>query len=103
MNSDPAVIEAIYTDDCVFWPAGPSWTKAKLVEGIHKSHGQAPPYIATDEDMHVYVLGDTAIALYVRKYVVRDNPEKVDHQDEVNVFVRSGDTWKLKISRPSPL
>jgi hypothetical protein len=29
MNSDPAVVEKIYADDCVN-PSGPGWTKAKL-------------------------------------------------------------------------
>jgi hypothetical protein len=51
MNSDPAVVERIYADDCVSWPGGPDWTKAKLVEGIRKSQGQALPYIASVEDM----------------------------------------------------
>src|SRR6266567_4558108 len=51
MNSDPVVFERILADDCLNLPAGPDFTKAKLVEGVHKSQGQAPPYIATEEDM----------------------------------------------------
>jgi ketosteroid isomerase-like protein len=102
MNSDPAVFEKILADDCLMLPAGPRLTKAKLVEGIHKSQGQAPPYTARDEDMHVYLLGDTAIAMYVKEYAVRANPNQVDRQDLTDVFVRSNDTWKLKISRSSP-
>jgi len=101
MNSDPAVVEKIYADDCVN-PSGPGWTKAKLVEAIHDYQGQAPPYIASREDMHIYMLGDTAIAMYVKKYVVRENPSQVDRQDQTDVFVRSAGTWKLKISRSSP-
>ena len=84
-------------------PAGPAFTKAKLVEGVHKSKGQAPPYIPSEEDMHVYMLGDTAIAMYVKEYAVRANPNQVDRQDLTDVFVRSAGTWKLKISRASPL
>jgi ketosteroid isomerase-like protein len=102
MNSDPAVVEKIYADDCVLLPGRPGWTKAGLVESIRKSQGQAPPYIASQEDMHIYMLGDTAIVMYVKKYVVRANPDQVDRQDQTEVFLRSDGTWKLKISRSSP-
>lgn len=103
MNGDPVVFEKSLADDCLMLPAGPNWTKAKLVEAIHKSQGQAPPYIASEDDMHVYLLADTAIAMYVKEYVVRANPNQVDRQDLTDVFVRSAGTWKLKISRSSPL
>jgi ketosteroid isomerase-like protein len=102
MNSDPAVVERIYADDCVLLPAGPGWIKARLVEAIRESQGQTPPYIASHEDMHVYMLGDTAIVMYVKKYVVRANPNQVDRQDQTEVFLRSDGTWKVKISRSSP-
>jgi len=102
MNSDPVAFEKILADDCLMLPAGPDFTKAKLVQGV-KSQGQAPPYIASEEEMHVYMLGDTAIAMYVKEYAVRANPNQVDRQDLTDVFVRSAGTWKLKISRSSPL
>jgi hypothetical protein len=102
MNSDPAVVEKIYADDCIN-PSDPGWTKAKLVDGIKNDYrGQAPPYIASQEDMHVYMLGDTAIAMYVKKYVVREDPSQVDLWDQTEIFVSSAGTWKLKISRSSP-
>jgi len=103
MNSDPVAFEKILADDCLMLPAGPDLTKAKLVQGVLKFRGQAPPYIASEEDMHVYMLGDTAIAMYVKEYAVRANPNQVDRQDLTDVFVRSAGTWKLKISRSSPL
>ena len=102
MNSDPAVYEKILADDCINWPAGPGLTKARLIEGIRKSQGKAPPYTAEEEDMRVYMLGDTAVAIYVKRYAVRANPDQVDVQDLTDVFVWSGGEWKLKISRASP-
>ena len=99
MNSDPVVFEKILADDCLNLPAGPDLTKAKLVEGIRKSQGQAPPYTARETDMHVYMLGDTGIAIYVKEYIARENPNQVDDQDVTDFFVRSAGTWKLKISR----
>ena len=74
MNNDPAVVERIDGDDCVLLPGGPDCSKARLVVVIHDSHGQAPAYIASQEDMHVYMLGDTATAMYVKTYVVSVNP-----------------------------
>jgi ketosteroid isomerase-like protein len=103
MNSDPVVFERILADDCLMLPAGPDFTKAKLVEGVRKSQGQAPPYTAIEEDTHVYILGDTAIAMYAKEYAVRANPNQVDRQDLTDVFVKSAGTWKLKISRSSRL
>jgi ketosteroid isomerase-like protein len=99
MNSDPVAFEKILADDCLMLPAGPDLTKAKLVQGVLKSQGEAPPYIASEEDMHVYMLGDTAIAIYVKEYAVRANPNQVDRQDLTDIFVRGVGTWKLKISR----
>jgi len=99
MNSDPAVFEKILAHDCLNLPAGPDLTKAKIVDGVRKSQGQAPPYIARQEDMQVYLLGDTAIAIYVKEYAVRANPNHIDRQDLTDIFVRSAGTWKLKISR----
>jgi len=49
--------------------------------------------------MHVYMLGDTGVAIYVKEYIARENPNQVDDQDVTDVFVRSAGTWKLKISR----
>jgi hypothetical protein len=48
-----------------------------------------PLYIASEEDMHVYVLSDTAIAMYVKEYTVGANPNQVDREDLTDVFVRS--------------
>jgi hypothetical protein len=103
MNSDPVVFEKILADDCLNLPAGPDLTKAKLVEGVRKSQGQAPAYIAQVEDMHVYTLGGTAVAMYEKEYAPRANPGQLDRQAVTDVFVRRAGTWKLKISRASPL
>ncbi len=103
MNSDPAVFEKILADDCLQLPAGPDFTKAKLVEGVRKAQGQAPAYFAQVEYMHVYILGDTAVVFYQKDYAQRANPGQLDRQALTDVFLRSAGTWKLKISRASPL
>jgi hypothetical protein len=100
MSSDATVVEKIYADDWAGYAS--SRTKTGLVNAVHDYKGQAPPYIASQEDMHVYMLGDTAIAMYVKKYVVREDQSRVDRWDQTDVFVKGAGTWKLKISRASP-
>ena len=80
MNSDPAVFEKILADDCLHLPAGPDFTKGKLVEGVRKAQGQPPAYTAQVENMHVYILGDIAVAIYEKEYAPRANPGQLDQQ-----------------------
>ena len=61
------------------------------------------PPSASEQDMKVYILGDTATVMYVKVYAVRANPSQADPEDVSNVFVRSAAAWKLKISRASQL
>jgi ketosteroid isomerase-like protein len=103
MNSDPVVFERILADDCLHLPAGPDLTKAKLVEGVRKAQGQPPSYTAQVENMHVYMLGDIAVTIYEKEYAPRANPGQLDQQVATDVFVRSAGTWKLKVSRATPL
>src|SRR6185437_16736815 len=101
--SDAAVFERVLADDCLHLPAGSNFTKTKLVEGVREARGQAPPYTAQVELMHVYILGETAIAMYQKEYAPRANPGQLDWEDITDVFVRSAGSWKLKISRASQL
>jgi len=103
MNSDPAAFEKILADDCLHLPAGPDLTKAKLVEGVRKAQGQPPSYTAQVETRHIYILGDIAIAIYEKEYAPRANPGQLDQQVATDVFVRNAGTWKLKVSRATPL
>jgi len=103
MNSDPVVFERILADDCLNLPAGPDFTKAKLVEGVRKAQGQPPAYTAQVANMHVYILGDIAVAIYEKEYAPRANRGQLDQQVATDVFVRNAGTWKLKVSRGTPL
>ena len=47
MNSDPAVFEKILADDCLHLPAGPDFTKTKLVEGVRKARAGSSLYRAS--------------------------------------------------------
>ena len=93
--------------------AGPKCTeRTDRISGKHLSPSRPahleyaePPYlslVASREDTHAYMLGDTAIVLFATKYSVRANPDQVDRHDQTDAFIRSAATWKLKISRSSP-
>jgi len=105
MNGDSSEVEKVYDYDNDWTtpaPSRPDWNKAALLKAIREHEGDPTPYIATQEGMHIYMLGDTAVAMYVKKYVVKENPSIFDIQDQTDVFVKGGNAWKLRISRSSP-
>jgi hypothetical protein len=53
--------------------------------------------------MHVYVLGDAEIAMYVKDCAVGASLNQVDREELTDVFARSAGTGKMKISKSSPL
>jgi uncharacterized protein (TIGR02246 family) len=104
MSGDAEVVANIFADDWVnIIPSGAFGpTKARLLEGAKEHPNQAPPYTATQQDMRVYIFGDTAIAIYVKEYAAKRG-KNTAHQDVTDVFTRSNsnDTWKLRLTRTS--
>ncbi len=102
MTSDPAVIDRILADDWVnLTPAGEGTNKAGVLEHYRGRAGQAPAYVAETEAMKVVLLGDTAIAAYVKAYKTTET-NNVVQQDATDVFQKQQGGWKLKFSRTSP-
>jgi ketosteroid isomerase-like protein len=100
-TSNIPVMERILADDYVnLVPHGPGPSKEKIIEGMKPHAGQAPPYSVEMHDLHVYVLGDTAVAVYVKTYTAKENGN-TDNEDTTHVFVKDHGSWKLKISRAS--
>jgi hypothetical protein len=50
--------------------------------------------------MHIYVLGDTAVAAYMKTYTAKETGN-VAHEDTTHILTREHGTWKLRISRAS--
>lgn len=99
--TDVAVFEKTLADDYVnLGPRGLGPGKSKIIEGMRPHAGQAPPYSVEMHDLHVYVLGDTAVAASVRTYTAKENGNTAN-EDSTHIFVRDHGTWKLKISRAS--
>jgi len=100
-TTDVAIYKETLADDYInLIPRGLGPDKAAIIQGMQPHAGQAPPYSVETSDMHVYILGDTAVAAYVKTYTAKENGN-VDREDTTHVFVRDHGAWKLKLSRAS--
>jgi ketosteroid isomerase-like protein len=96
-----AVMEQTLADDYVnLTPHGLGPGKKEIIEGMKPHAGQAPPYSVEVHELHVYVLGDTAVAVFVKTYTAKENGNMAN-EDTTHVFIRDRGSWKLKISRAS--
>ena len=110
-ETDPAIIDRVLANDYVnLTPHGIGPGKAELLKNFRTHVGQAPPYSVENrdmrpstnatKDMHIYILGDTAVAAYVKIYTAKENGN-VAHEDTTHIFTRTNGVWKLRISRAS--
>lgn len=100
-TTDISTFERVLADDYVnLTPRGIGPGKAKIIEQVRTHAGKAPPYSVDIADMHIYILGDVAIAAYVKTYTAKENGN-VMREDNTHIFEREHGTWKLKISRES--
>jgi|ERR1700730_2059808 len=100
-NTDPIVVERVLADDYVnLVPTGTGPGKATLLKNFREHAGETPPYSVQQEDMHVYLLGDTAVAAYLKIYIAKEN-KNVAREDTTHIFTKDGGIWKLRISRTS--
>ena len=100
-ETDPAIIDRGLANDYVnLTPHGIGPGKADLLKNFRAHAGQAPPYSVETKDMHIYILGDTAVAAYVKIYTAKENGN-VAHEDTTHIFTRTNGVWKLRISRAS--
>jgi len=98
-TTDIAVFERVLADDYVsLTPSGLGPTKAELVSHLKPRAGQAPPYSVETKDMHIYVLGDAAVAAYTKTYAAKENGN-VLREDTTHIFKKDRGAWKLKVSR----
>lgn len=60
-TTDVSVLERVLADDVNLTPRGLGPGKAELIQHLQPRAGQAPPYSVEAHDMHIYVLGDSAV------------------------------------------
>jgi ketosteroid isomerase-like protein len=100
-TTDVSVLKRVFADDYVsLTPRGFGPTKAELTKHLTPQAGQAPPYNVETSAIHIYLLGDTAVAAYVKTYTAKEN-SNVTHEDTTHIFTKDRGTWRLRISRTS--
>lgn len=102
-TTDVSVLERVLADDYVnLTPRGLGPGKAELIQHLQPRAGQAPPYSVEAHDMHIYVLGDSAVVAYVKTYTAKETGN-VAHEDTTHIFIKDkgSGAWRLKVSRAS--
>ena len=102
-STDPEMVSKFFADDWVnLIPNGNlGATKSRLLENLQEHIGEIPAYTTSQQQMRVYIYGDTATAIYVKEYVKKSD-KTTAHQDVTDIFTRSGETWMLRLTRTSP-
>jgi len=96
-NAD--ALERVLADDyinLVTRGIGPG--KSEIVASLRQHAEQSLPYTTEVEDMHIYILGDTAVAAFTKVYTAKENGN-VAREDTTHIFRKDQGLWKLKISR----
>ena len=81
-------------------PSGLAPGKSQLLKNFQAHAGEAPAYVVETSDMRVYLLGDTAVAAYVKTYTGKESGATA-REDMTHIFVRDHGVWKLRMSRSS--
>lgn len=99
-NANPVTYDRVLADDYVnLVPRGVGPGKAEIIAGIRRHPpDQGLPYTTEIENMHVYILGDTAVAAFTKRYTAKENGN-VAHEDTTHIFQKDHGAWRLKISR----
>jgi len=98
-TTDIAMIQRIMADDYQgVGSNGPAPGKAQLLKNLRPHEGQAPPYTVENSDMQIFLLGDTAVAIYTKTYTAKENGN-VAHEDMTDIFVKDHGGWKLRFAR----
>jgi len=106
MTTNPDVIERFLSDDWVnVSPTGREGSKAGLVQHLRQHRGELPPFTGLQQDLQVYVFGNTGVATYIEELTAKPDqhlPWGKLQTDGTDVFVKESGTWKLRLSRGSP-
>jgi hypothetical protein len=103
LTTDPEAVEAVgkvLADDWVnLEPNRRGPGKAEMMEFLHHRSGQPLPSSLQNQDLQVFLFGNTAVVTYFQGDTAKPEKHFVDVAD---VFIKDGGTWKLRLTRSSP-
>ena len=106
MTANPDVIDKFVSDDWVnISPTGREGSKAGIMQNLRQHPGQLQPFTGQQQDLQVYVFGNTVVAIYIEELTAKPDqrlPWSKQQTDGTDVFVKDSGTWKLRLSRGSP-
>jgi len=106
LTTNPDVIGKFLADDWVnYSPDGMTSGKSGLMEHLRQHAGDVAPFSARQDDLTVFLFGDTAVVVYVEVDTAKPGtnlPFSTLQTDATDVFVKTGGEWKLRMSRGSP-
>jgi hypothetical protein len=74
------------------------------VKSNFASHAKGPsPYTIEKKNMRVDLFGDTAVVTYIKEYRQRADTTKFFDEDDTDVFTRSSEGWRLRLTKASPI
>lgn len=102
-TSDPEVVGLagkVLADDWVnLEPDRRGPGKPEMMEFLHQHSRPLSPSSVRQQDLQVFLFGNTAVATYFYGDTAKPDEHFVDMTD---VFMKGGGTWKLRLSRSSP-
>ena len=103
LTRDPEAVEAVgkvVADDWVnLEPDRRGPGKPEMMGFLHQQSRPLSPSSVRQQDLQVFLFGNTAVATYFQGDTAKPDEHPVDVTD---VFMKDGGTWKLKLTKSSP-
>jgi hypothetical protein len=92
-------------DDWVLLGNKKNLTKTELQANVKQNfaaHNGPNPYTLEKKEMRVDLFEDTAVVTYIKEYRQTADTTKVHDEDNTDVFTRSSNGWRLRLTKVSP-
>ena len=94
----------LLADDWVLLGNNKKLTKTELQANLKQNfaaHNGPNPYTIEKKNMRVDLFGDTAVVTYIKEYRQTADTTKVHDEDNTDVFTRSSNGWRLRLTKVS--
>ena len=95
----------LLADDWVLLGNNKNLTKTELLANVKQNfaaHNGPNPYTIEKKNIRVDLFGDTAVVTYTKEYRQTPDTTKFFDEDNTDVFTRSSNGWRLRLTKVSP-